>query len=215
MTAGMTLRPARPEEGATGGRLIYLSGPRLFDYALDLSLGAGQQLLAEMWPLPAHLFSYQWGHVAVASGATQGLLVAYPGSAILGAGWATARLFGRRFPLLRLASMARRAWPLERLSARVPRRDYFIAHLAVLPEARGQGIGTQLLDLADCLARERGCGRCALDVLEGNERARALYERHGYAMERAAHDGRLASIGCSGVLRMVKALNGDVRAGQK
>lgn len=206
--AGIATRPASPTEGQAGARLIYLSGPATFDYALGLSAGAAQRLLAELWPLPDHLFSCRWAQVAVAGGAVQGLLLAYPGRALLCAGWATARLFRRRFPPRQLLTMARRAWRVERHSARVPRGDYYIAHLAVLPPARRQGIGSRLLALAESLAPAAGCRRCALDVYAGNDPARALYEHHGYLVERTATDASLAAIsGHPAVLRMVKPLN--------
>ncbi len=46
--------------------------------------------------------------------------------------------------------------------------------------ARGQGIGTMLLDRIETLARDQGKARVRLDVVDTNPRARALYERRGY-----------------------------------
>ncbi|GEM_PF-1467617 len=53
--------------------------------------------------------------------------------------------------------------------------------LSVSPAARGAGLGTRLMDEADRLARARGATLAAVDVLGGNDRARALYLRVGYA----------------------------------
>lgn len=50
----------------------------------------------------------------------------------------------------------------------------------VAPWARGQGVGTRLLDAIAEEARSRGYREVRLDVVEGNPRARALYERKGY-----------------------------------
>jgi ribosomal protein S18 acetylase RimI-like enzyme len=52
--------------------------------------------------------------------------------------------------------------------------------LAVNPEHRGQGIGRQLLDEAERIARERGCCRLTLEAYAINTRARALYRRLGF-----------------------------------
>lgn len=52
--------------------------------------------------------------------------------------------------------------------------------LSVLPEARGRGIGTRLMDAVDRAALEAGVGRSAVDVLGGNGRARELYLGRGY-----------------------------------
>lgn len=53
--------------------------------------------------------------------------------------------------------------------------------LAVLPEARGVGVGRRLLAALEAEARERGCCKITLEVVEQNDRARGLYERVGFA----------------------------------
>jgi ribosomal protein S18 acetylase RimI-like enzyme len=68
--------------------------------------------------------------------------------------------------------------------------DYFNqnphAHLSVLAvsaEAEGHGVGTALLDKSVEWARDRGSDRLTLSALVTNARARALYERKGFAGE--------------------------------
>ncbi|MCK7615287.1 GNAT family N-acetyltransferase [Roseibium sediminicola] len=50
----------------------------------------------------------------------------------------------------------------------------------VAEEARGQGVGSALLEAVCAQARERGLARVRLDVINTNPRARALYERAGF-----------------------------------
>jgi ribosomal protein S18 acetylase RimI-like enzyme len=50
----------------------------------------------------------------------------------------------------------------------------------VAPFARGRGVGDALVTAALDWARERKASGVALAVLEGNERALALYRRHGF-----------------------------------
>jgi ribosomal protein S18 acetylase RimI-like enzyme len=52
--------------------------------------------------------------------------------------------------------------------------------LAVLPDHRGGGIGRALLTEAERHARERGCCKLTLEVLDSNERARGLYRSVGF-----------------------------------
>ncbi|PWL41435.1 MAG: N-acetyltransferase [Bacillota bacterium] len=53
--------------------------------------------------------------------------------------------------------------------------------LMVRPDARNKGIGTALIDAAKAWTRQNGLRFLELDVLLGNQRARSLYEREGFA----------------------------------
>ena len=68
--------------------------------------------------------------------------------------------------------------------------DYFnerphshLSVLAVSAEAEGKGVGSALLDRSVQWAKERGSDRLTLSALVTNSRARALYERKGFAGE--------------------------------
>ena len=52
--------------------------------------------------------------------------------------------------------------------------------IAVAAEARGQGLGGKLLELAHRRARERGCSRMSLEADSRNAGLLAWYEQHGY-----------------------------------
>lgn len=52
--------------------------------------------------------------------------------------------------------------------------------LAVLPKARGRGIGRALMQAIEAQAQARGACKVTLEVLAGNDRARALYASLGY-----------------------------------
>jgi len=54
-----------------------------------------------------------------------------------------------------------------------------IHDLAVLPEARGRGVGKALLQAVEAEALKRGACKITLEVLSGNP-ARHLYAREGY-----------------------------------
>lgn len=63
-----------------------------------------------------------------------------------------------------------------------------IHDIAVKPEQRGLGIARALLDKAEQIARQRGCGKLTLEVLEGNQTAQKLYRAagfNGYALDPA------------------------------
>lgn len=69
--------------------------------------------------------------------------------------------------------------PLVELEALAPHALY-VNVLATLPEARGRGFGTMLLDHAERMARDAGKPRLSLIVADSNAAARRLYGRVGY-----------------------------------
>jgi predicted GNAT family N-acyltransferase len=58
--------------------------------------------------------------------------------------------------------------------------DGHIGRMAVLPEARGQGIGSRILESLIARARERGMKRV---VLNAQTHAAPFYARHGFVAE--------------------------------
>jgi ribosomal protein S18 acetylase RimI-like enzyme len=58
--------------------------------------------------------------------------------------------------------------------------EYFLAHLGVLPQFEGRGLGRQLLESAENRARAAGFGKMTLTVDADNERAIRLYRRAGF-----------------------------------
>ncbi len=51
----------------------------------------------------------------------------------------------------------------------------------VLPERRGGGVGSALLQAARALAEAEGCSRITLQTDASNDAAMRLYQRHGFA----------------------------------
>lgn len=57
-----------------------------------------------------------------------------------------------------------------------------VVTLSVLPEHRGAGIGTAVMDEVDRELAAIGIDTVEIDVMQGNDRARAFYERRGYVL---------------------------------
>lgn len=75
----------------------------------------------------------------------------------------------------------------------------------VSPDARGLGIGTALLEAVCGTAAAKGCSKVRLDVIDTNPRARALYERCGFAAIETDETGPLKHVfGFSSATRMEK-----------
>ena len=59
-----------------------------------------------------------------------------------------------------------------------------VKDLAVRPDARGEGLGANLLGTALSICRQQGVGRVKLEVRETNEPAKRLYDRFGFEIHR-------------------------------
>ncbi len=70
-----------------------------------------------------------------------------------------------------------------------------IENLYVVPESRGEGLGTALLEVAEAALAGAGADRIVLEAMAENEAARQFYEAQGYhphriTYERPAPDGK-------------------------
>ena len=82
-------------------------------------------------------------------------------------------------------------WYVDDAPDRSTLAGYFIAmpgagelhllNVTVAPDFQGRGLGHALLDAVQALGRERGFATLWLEVRESNARARALYQRRGFA----------------------------------
>lgn len=59
-------------------------------------------------------------------------------------------------------------------------RRGLIYHLAVTPDQRGKGIGSALMTEVEHRLRGKGCYKCYLLVVDGNEDVAAFYEKSGW-----------------------------------
>jgi len=70
---------------------------------------------------------------------------------------------------------------LEGFSTFAARPLLNIHDVVVAPRVRGHGVACQLLARVEQLARQLGCCKVTLEVLEGNRSARRTYEKSGFA----------------------------------
>ena len=76
----------------------------------------------------------------------------------------------------------------------VENERFLMDGIFVRDTARGQGVGTRLLDAICHEARARGYTELRLDVINSNTRAKALYERRGFTALPAQNMGVLRHV---------------------
>ena len=101
-----------------------------------------------------------------------------------------------RLPVLARAGLALAGLDLD---------DFYLSHLAVSPQWRGEGAGRALLEAGEARAALLGSRTLVLDVETGNEGALAFYGRLGYRRASNFRIG-LGRRGSFGFHRMAKSL---------
>lgn len=74
------------------------------------------------------------------------------------------------------------------LFLRIHKHTCRIYSIAVDAQARGKGIGRQLLEHAKARGQARGCGRISLEADSRNEQLLTWYLKHGYKKVKTIHD---------------------------
>ncbi|MEA4908999.1 MAG: GNAT family N-acetyltransferase [Anaerolineaceae bacterium] len=203
----ITIRPAVPQDAALAAELVCLSMGRSSRRLLGLGdPQRAQQGVAGLFRLAHNRFSYTCADLALVDGAPAGLLISFDARRLRRLELHMALDVCRVYGLLGALRLAWGALPFSSAQECVP-GEYYVAHLAVLPEFRRQGVASALLRRAEERARAAGLRRCSLIVDLDNQAAQRLYARVGYrVVATLVTPERLARYGTRGYRRMVQEL---------
>ncbi len=113
----------------------------------------------------------------------------------------------RILPLRKLPKILVNLADLTRIKQDVDPKDYYILGLSILPEFRGMGLGTYLLQQTEIQSRSYDCRAICLDVTYTNTSAKALFERMGYQVVCSKSTLRFEQVTrAGGIHRMMKNL---------
>jgi ribosomal protein S18 acetylase RimI-like enzyme len=73
-----------------------------------------------------------------------------------------------------------------------------VRNVYVVPEYRGRGIGSDLMDAAESALRAAGATVVSLEAMAGNDRARAFYRDRGYTPHRIQFEKRVGDAAADG-----------------
>lgn len=166
----MKQRPATPEDAEALARLIDMAGHGLPRWVWALSLAPDGDVFAagvERARRATGGFSYRNAEVLADEGGVAGMALGY-------------RL-DDPYDADGVEDLPPPIRPLVELEAEAPGAWYLNA-VAVMPERRGQGLGSRLLARAEERARDSGADAIALIVEQVNDGAVRLYERTGYVV---------------------------------
>lgn len=166
--ADIRLRKAVPADGPVLAELLNAAGEGLPSYLWSQMAGPGEDPMEVGARRAAESkggFSYRHAHVAMVGSELAGMLLGYTlPDPCDDSGLGDAPLLVR--PLLELEALVPGSW--------------YINAVAALPQFRGRGVGTFLMNIAEFLARAAGASATSLIVAEDNAGAVRLYQRLGY-----------------------------------
>ncbi len=159
----VSFRRAARADCLTIARLYQISSDGVADYIWSQLAAPDEDLLdvgRRRYEREDTLFSYKNCLLAESDGATIGMMVAFP---------------------LFIGPEEEQPDPVLAPYAKLEEDEsYYICGVALFPQARGKGVGSQFMALAEQAAREHGLQKTSLIVFERNTGAKRLYDRLGY-----------------------------------
>ncbi|MBH0345741.1 GNAT family N-acetyltransferase [Bacillus pacificus] len=136
----------------------------------------------KLWRQENNRFSHQYAYEAQMGGKTLGMITCYPISVLNRLAWPT---FKQLLSFGKLGFVFYNILNIKMLYSMITLKEgeddeFHIGTIALLPESRGLGIGTRLLEFAEEQASLQGFAKCSLTVKKENQLAIKLYQRLGY-----------------------------------
>jgi ribosomal protein S18 acetylase RimI-like enzyme len=182
----LLIRPATPADVDVAASLITMTPGGLTDLVRDRKVG--RRVAEAAFRARGSGFGFDRTLVAEIDGSVVGQIIRFSGAdwnrktqtrtgltMVLAAGWR----YG--------ASVIREGRRHARVTPPVPADSLYVISLAVIPERRGQGIGSALLRRAVEEALESGLRSVSLDVAGRNGDAIRFYQREGFVIIAEGH----------------------------
>ncbi|PFO63765.1 GNAT family N-acetyltransferase [Bacillus cereus] len=136
----------------------------------------------KLWRQGNNRFSHQYAYEAQMGVKTLGMITCYPISVLNRLAWPT---FKQLLSFGKLGFVFYNILNIKMLYSMITLKEgeddeFHIGTIALLPESRGLGIGTRLLEFAEEQASLQGFAKCSLTVKKENQLAIKLYQRLGY-----------------------------------
>ncbi|OXS74408.1 GNAT family N-acetyltransferase [Lysinibacillus sp. KCTC 33748] len=153
-----------------------------------------------LWQQENNRFSHQYAYEAQMDGKTLGMITCYPIPVLNRLAWPT---FKQLLSFRKLDLVAYNILNIKMFYSMITMKEgeddeFHIGTIALLPESRGLGVGTKLLEFAEEQACLQGFAKCSLTVKKENHLAIKLYQRIGYQITGEINKPKLS------LYRMVK-----------
>ena len=200
-------RSARPDDAIHAVDLIYLPMGRLADHLFgNDNANEAKDALRRLFVREHNRFSYRFCDVIELDGEVAALLLSYPASVLTDLAIPTAKEMTEVLGAAGMARMIKRS--VTFMSHKECQSDeYYVFTVAVSPDYQNNGIGKQLLTMAQRKAIEVQLAKISLGVTLNNHAAVRFYSRIGFEIVEAVKMTRLARlIDYPGYYKMVAKL---------
>lgn len=207
-TKEVLIRRAQPVDAAIVARLMYYASQNYMLAFFGKPESRAISILCRMFSLPRHTTSYTYVFVAEYEGSVVGSFSCFDGRS-----WQAARHASLKYgpiwfvavPPWRIPQMVAAFGDFNKSLLPISDEEYYIEHIAVLPEKRSQRIGKQMIEFAETQARAKGLKMMTLDVEIENKRALRLYKCLGFQTVKEMTDpGYCKRFSFQGSMRMMK-----------
>lgn len=182
MTEQVRFRAATADDAEAAVPLIHSSGPAAFEYVFAVpGRGDARDFLMRAFVDGAGEFGWRNHWVGELDGRVVAVGAGFGGESTLAFTLAAARQIFSHYGM-RAPGVVARGLRVERVIQPPARGMHYLAHLGVVPDLRGQGIGRALVAHLVEQGRAQGKRRMVLDVATTNPLAQALYQRLGFAV---------------------------------
>jgi len=140
----VSIRPAKPQDAPVGARLMYYAGVNYMLAFFGSTERKAIKILRRMFSLPGHMTSYLYAFVAEDGGDIVALfsgLDRRSWRASNRASWMYGPVWWIAAPIWQIPKMISAYNEFDKVVPPLLDEEYYIVHLAILPEKRGQGIG--------------------------------------------------------------------------
>jgi ribosomal protein S18 acetylase RimI-like enzyme len=164
MNATVSPATANPAEANTAAELLYSSSPFIFDYVYEKVVSGAHENLKYHWLRARGILSHSLALEARSDGRLVGLAVGFTQAEKTAHLPDTIKNLAERLSPAEVQSFERRYGLVSYLFPPVPDDGYYLQNLAVLPEARGRGVGEALFRAVAAKATSSGLNTLCLDA---------------------------------------------------
>ncbi|HEY6228479.1 MAG TPA: GNAT family N-acetyltransferase [Verrucomicrobiae bacterium] len=200
-------RPARPDDAIAAVDLIYLPMGGLADYLFgNDNAEEAKHVLRRLFVQEQNRFSYRFADVIEIDDEVAALLLSYPAPVFGDLAIPTGKEMAEVLGAAGMARMIKRSAGFMR-HTECQSDEYYVFTVAVSPDHQNNGIGKQLLAMAQRKAIEAQLAKISLGVTLSNHAAVRFYSRIGFEIVETVKMARLGRlIAYPGYYKMVAKL---------